>query len=173
MKIGKGAIIFVFLTWVILGAMQPALLYGGETPSGNLWDPAIDPPPYPPTHLTGPLSIYYAFQFNEDGSPVLCPDGSINTNMYYTLRLKYRGLYVFQGSSQDVCMADTAGQISILKDYLGNVLPSIFANGIDSWKLKAFDDAAFNIIENSDAFVADIVIAVKEKPKPKPKPPKR
>jgi hypothetical protein len=174
MKTRKGPIIFVFLAGMILGATQPALLYGGATTGGNLWDPAIDQPPYPPTHLTGPLSIYYAYQFDDLGNPVLCgpADGSFMATMYYTVRLKYRGLYLFQGSSQDVCMADigdkTTGQIKIIRDFLGNaVATGIFANGIESWKLKSIDDAIFNPTEDSNAFVADIVIAVKENPKPK------
>ena len=45
MKKGMGVLNILFIIGMILGTIQPAMLYGGETPSGNIWDQFVDPKP--------------------------------------------------------------------------------------------------------------------------------
>jgi len=158
MKTRLGVLIFVFLTGMILGAMEPALLYGAETPEGNVWDQFIDPKPYKGNTLSGTLSIYC-----EITGP--CGDSDYTATMYYTVRLnKKKDLYTFQGKTAGVCLADIETQGNIIKnDFLGwVVVPGIFPDGFNSWKFKSIGKAQFNDdgLSFSRAFVTDIEIVV-------------
>ena len=159
MKTRLGVIIFVFLIGMILWAAQPALLYGAETPEGNVWDPFIDPKPYKGETLSGPLSIYLDIT-----GP--CGGSDYTATMYYTVRLsKKKDLYTFQGKTADVCLADIETQGNIIKyNFLqGVVVPGIFPDGFNSWKFKSIGKAQFNDDNVSRAFVADIEIVVDNK----------
>jgi hypothetical protein len=165
MKKRMGVVIFVFLTGMVLGTMQPAMLFAGETGGGNIWDSFVDPKPYPGIWLEGPLSIYYEYVEDDPGNPS-CP-GDRLTYMYYTVRLNKEvakgqpPLYTFQGTT-GICLGDFAGQGTVIKDFLGTVVvPGIFPNA-HSWKLKSIDKAQYHDDDFSRAFVADIVIAVRK-----------
>jgi hypothetical protein len=169
MKRRMGVLIFVFLTGMILGTMQPATLFAGETPGGNIWDQFVDPKPYPGIMLEGPLSIYYEYLFDETGNPLLCEDQQPVANMYYTVRLskdsdewrrKQPALYTFQGTT-GICLGDMLGQGNVIKEFLGTVVRAIFPKA-KSWKLKSINNAQYHDDDFSRAFVADIEIAVKK-----------
>jgi hypothetical protein len=169
MKTRLGVIIFVFLTGMILWGAEPALLYGCETPEGNVWDQFIDPKPYPGVHLEGPLSIYYDLSYNPDGP---CGESDYEATMYYTVRLnkvkaadkKNVQFYTFQGKTEGLCLLnDTDMQGAAVKDFLGTVVvPGIFET-YKSWKLKSIDNVGYNQDDVSSAFVADIEIVVDKK----------
>jgi len=160
MKKSMGMLICVLLTGMILWAAEPGLLYGAETPEGDVWDQFVDPGPYPKIILAGPLSIYYDIQLDQ-----YCMGGSsYTTTMYYTVRLTKNGeLDTFQGKAQGVCLADFETQGTVIKDnFLGGVVvPGIFPK-FKSWKLKSIANAQFHDDDVSRAFVADIEIAVKK-----------
>jgi len=159
MKTRLGVLIFVFLTGMILGAMEPALLYGAETPGGNVWDFVLDTKPFTGTVLAGPLSIYYEVQSG------VCNDGQPLATMYYTVRLnKKRELYTFQGRASGVCLGDFEPQGNEIRNFLETVVvPGIFPDGFNSWKFKSIGKAQFNDDNVSRAFVADIEIVVDNK----------
>jgi hypothetical protein len=178
-------LIFAFLIGVMLGAMEPALLYGASTGGGNPWDQFVYPKPFSGTTLQGPLSIYYEIQFT-GGLPVSC--GSANESymatMFYTVRLKRSGqatLWVFQGSSQlshpcGICLSDIVAQGGEIMNFFGDIVagnivetPMIFPYGVKDWHLTSIDNAQTydRDYPPSRAFVADIVIKAKENPKPK------
>ena len=159
----KTTLILVFLIGMV-GTAQPALLYGGETGGGNIWDIFVDKSPFTGTKFSGTLSIYY------DPIGVTCGTNSEGflATMYYTVRLnKGFQLYTFQGSTPEICSVDIAGQGYVIFDvFLDNAIhdPRLYPNVID-WKLKSIDNAQYHFTESpplSLAFVADIVIAVKE-----------
>jgi hypothetical protein len=162
MKTLKGVLIFIFLTGMILGVGQPAMLFAGETPSGNIWDQFVDPKPYPGIILEGPLSVYYEYLLDVDP----CEDGQPVANMYYTVRLNKefaRGeppLYTFQGTT-GICLGDMLGQGTVIKEFLGTAVNTIFPKA-KSWKLKSINKAQYHDDDFSRAFVADIEIAVKK-----------
>jgi hypothetical protein len=157
MRKRMGVLIFVFLTGMILGAMQPAMLFAGETGGGNIWDQFVDPKPYPGIILEGPLSIYYEYLLDVDP----CEDGQPVANMYYTVRLsKHRQLYTFQGTT-GVCLGDMLYQGNAIREFLGTVVvPGIFPNA-RHWKLKSINRGRYHDDDFSRAFVADIELAVK------------
>lgn len=159
MKKRMRVLILVFLAGMILGAVQPAMLFAGETQHGFPWDVFVYPQPFAGTKLSGPLSIYYL------------PCGDSCFTMYYTVRLsKGFDLYLFQGSttvSPVNNLNDQTGAIIIA--FLGNVVvPGIFTNGNNGWALKSIEngivhDETIGQVTISRAFAADISIAVKEK----------
>jgi hypothetical protein len=157
MKTRLGVLILVFLTGMILGATQPTLLYAGaEVGEINPWDKFVYAKPFPGTRLAGPLSIYYEILEGEcDGQPL--------TNMYYTVRLsKHKDLYTFQGFRGEICLADIDAQGEEIMNFLDTVVvPTIFPDGIQAWKLIDVDNPGIGI--NGPAFVTDITITVKEK----------
>jgi hypothetical protein len=182
MKTGKGMLIFVFLTGAMLGAMQPALLYGSETGGGNPWDLFVYDKPFHGTKLQGPLSIYYEYNF-AGGDFVYCGDegASYMVTMYYTVRLKKQRdptLWVFEGSSQrskpcGICLQDIVAQGAEINNFLGDIvlgnisaIPPIFPNGVKEWHLTSIDNGQFydRGYPPSRGFVADIVITVKPQP---------
>ena len=172
MKTRAGMIMLVFLTGMILGAAEPALLYGAESGGGNVWDKFVDPKPYPGVQLEGPLSIYYDITGEDPNCGGIEGNYDIVATMYYTVRLnkdkaaykKNVQFYTFHGKYEGVCLltgTDTQG--GAIKDFLGNVvIPGIFLD-FKSWKLKSIDNVGFD----EQSFVADIEIAVKENPKPR------
>jgi len=165
MKKSMGVLIFLFLTGMILGTMQPAMLYAGEA-AHNPWDPFVDPKPYPGIWLEGPLSIYYEYLYDDGGSPLICDDPSLGVvaMMYYTVRLNKEfqwkpTLYTFQGTT-GTCLYDWSSQGDAIREFLGTVVvPGIFPN-FKSWKLKSINKAQYHDDDFSRAFVADIEIAV-------------
>lgn len=182
MKTRNGMLIFVFLTGMILGVMEPALLHGSETGGGNVWDQFVYTKPFSGTTLEGPLSIYYALQVDTNGNLVLCPadPSSYMATMYYIVKLNKHletTLYLFQGSSQasypdGICLADILGQGAQILNFFGDIVsgtivatPPLFPNGVTAWHLTSIDNVLFHDQDNppSRAFVADIVITVKAK----------
>jgi hypothetical protein len=167
MKKGMGVLNFLFIIGMVLGTMQPAMLYGGETPSGNIWDQFVDSKPYPGIWLKGPLSIYYDYIYDEYGNKLLCDDGQAVANMYYTVRLNQEfhlkpPLYTFQGTT-GICLGDFFEQGNVIRDFLGTlVLPGIFPNGFKSWKFKSINKAQYHDNDFSRAFVATIEISVQK-----------
>ena len=173
MRKRMGLLILMFLAGMILGTMQPATLFAGEA-GGNIWDQFVDPRPYPGIWFEGPLSIYYEFLYDEYGNPVIC-EGTEDplTNMFYTVRLNrvtwfnWRDdvkLYTFQGFN-NTCLNDWLFQGNEIRNFLEFVvIPGIFPEGFQSWKLKSFKKAQFHDDEFgiSRAFVADIEIAVRK-----------
>ncbi len=160
-----GVFIFLFLTGMILGTMQPAMLYGAEA-GGNPWDQLVDPRPYPGIWLKGPLSIYYEYAYDEGGNQIYCDTGDAFAYMYYTVRLNKEfdirpnpDLYPFQGTN-GFCLNDWTPQADEIRNFLGTVVvPGIFPNA-RSWKVKSIKKAQYNDDVVSRAFVADIEIAV-------------
>jgi len=156
MKILKRVLIFVFLTGMILGVGQPALLHGGEH-VGNIWDQWVDTSPFTGTKLAGTLSIYYDYLPAQ-----YCSDLSQVANMYVTVRLgKGFDLYTFQ-DMQPICIGDITGQGNwIVNTFLNGAVQSIYHTATrESWRLKSIDNAQFHDQPDSRAFVADIQIAV-------------
>ncbi len=165
MKTLKRVLFFVFLTGMILGAGQPALLYAseGEHP---VWEQWLDTSSFTGTKLAGPLSIYYEYlpgQYcNGPGQ-----DGSQVVNMYVTVQLsKGFDLHTFQGKTQN-CIGSInspGGQGDwIVNTFLDNAVRTLYGPSAQ-WKLKSIDNAQFNDQtingQSSRAFVADIQIAV-------------
>jgi hypothetical protein len=166
MKKRMGVLIFVFLTGMILGTMQPAMLYGAEAPS-DVWDLyLLDPKPYPGITLEGPLSIYYEYVYDEYGNQIDCGEGlGLAANMYYTVRLNKEfqwrpTLYTFQGTN-GTCLNDWSEQATIIREFLGTAVQGLFPNP-KSWKVKSINKAQYHDDDFSRAFVADIEIAVKK-----------
>jgi hypothetical protein len=170
MKTTMRVLIFAFMVGMILGATEPALLYGGEG-QGNPWDGFLDLKPYPGTKLEGPLSIYYAVT----GATTVCDAEGKNcvednlATMYYTVRFKHGELYTFQGSKEGICLQNCIpAQVQAIKDFIRDVVvPGIFGDAFEGWKLKSIEEGQYNFNDTSMAFVAYIEITVKEKPKPK------
>ncbi len=164
MKTLKGVLIFVFLTGMLLGLGQPALLHGSETGGGNVWDQWVDTSPFTGIKLAGTLSIYY------EVIGVCCPPPSCSpidlsplANMYVTVRLtKGFELYTFQGVKENICYsAKTAQGDWIVDTFLNNAVQSIYPTATrETWRLKSIDNAQFHDQADSRAFVADIQIAV-------------
>jgi hypothetical protein len=154
-----GMIIFVFLVGMVFGMAQPTFLYAGAE-AEDLWEQFVDPKPYPGKSLTGPLSIYYDI---DTGS--MCMDGSSYTaTMYYTVRLSMKKeLYTFQGSKEEICLADIAAQGNEIKSFLGNVVVQGIFPSYKSWKLKSINNGTYHYDDVSMAFVADIEIVVDKK----------
>ena len=173
MKTKLRVLIVVFLTGMILGVGQPALLYGTETPGGNVWDQFVYTKPFKGTTVQGALSIYYQITGCETTN---CP-GDCAANMFYMVKLIKQNetiTYLFQGSSQashpdGICLKDILGQGAEIMNFFGNVVsdPSLFPNGVVDWKVTAIDNGQFNdentFPSGSRAFVADVVITVKAK----------
>ena len=151
MKTGIGVFIFVFLAAMVICTMQPASLHSAETVKGGPWDQFVDSSPFTwGTKLTGPLSIYY--QFIDDTT----------ANMYYTVRLSIKGVNrTFYGSAQGVTFWPLDGQWVVIKAFLTEAVKNITNCSDEScWKLKSIDSGKLG--EEEGAFVADIMIAVKE-----------
>ncbi len=175
MKKKEGVFIIVFLAVMVMGAIQPALLYSGETPQGNPWDFLIDPGSSTGTKWSGSLSIYYEFPNNIVCAPA-CSNSVPCANMYATVRLSKGGVpYAYYGkSSAPVCRDDTATQGEELRLFLNDALfdiygtPKIWSNG--DWKFKSIQNAVLMFDESlpgepivpGGTFVADIQIAVNE-----------
>ncbi len=170
MKTRWRMLFLVFLAGVMLGAMEPALVLGGETPGGNIWDQFVYTKPFKGTTLNGSLSIYYEI--------IACDTnctGDCAANMFYIVKLIKEGEttpYLFQGSSQasypnGICLKDILGQGAEIMNFFGNVVagPPLFPNGIIEWHLTAISNGQYNDQGNppSRAFVADVVITVKAK----------
>ena len=85
--------------------------------------------------------------------------------MYYTVRLtKNRQIYAFQGTANNICLADIATQGILIRTFLESfVIPGIFQNGFKSWKFKSIENAIYHFQDDSVAFVADIEVVVKKK----------
>jgi hypothetical protein len=178
MKKSMGVLIFLFLAGMILGTIQPAMLFAGETGGGNIWDQFVYNKRFQGTKLQGPLSIYYEYNF-AGGDFVYCNDGnSYMVTMYYTVRLKKQGdptLWVFEGSSQrsqpcGICLQDILAQGAEINNFLadivlGNIvaIPAIFPNGVKEWHLTSIDNGQFydRGYPPSRGFVADIVVTAK------------
>jgi len=174
MKTRVGVMILAVLIGLILGAMQPAMLFAGETPGGDIWDPLIDPKPYPGIWLVGPLSIYYEYPlYDEGGNQYTCDTGDPVAMMFVTVRLNkvldiFRPnpkLWTFQYTN-GVCLNDWDGQGTEIKNFLGTVVvPGIFLDfnpPKSSWKLMGISKAQYHDDDFSRAFVSDIAIAVKK-----------
>jgi len=170
MKKKMGVLIFVFLTGMVLGTILPAIVLAGETGGGNIWDAFIDSKPYPGIWFEGPLSIYYEYVYDEYGNLLTCEAGDAVANMFYTVRLNklvwfnYPNvkLYTFQGTT-GTCLNDWFSQGNAIREFLGGVVvPGIFPNGFQSWKLKSIRKAKYNDDDFSRAFVADIEISIRK-----------
>lgn len=170
MKKRMGVLIFVFLTGMILGTMQPTMLYGAETPGGNVWDQFVDPKPFPGIWLYGPLSIYYDYVYDDSGNVIPCSEtGGVAANMFITVRLNKvfdilrpnPTLYTYQYTN-GTCTDDWISQGNEVRNFLETVVvPGIFPN-FKSWKLMSITKAQYHDDDFSRAFVADIAIAVKK-----------
>ncbi len=162
--------VFVLLAGVILGTMEPALVFGGETPGGNIWDQFVYAKPFKGTTLNGSLSIYYEI--------IACDTnctGDCAANMFYIVKLTKEGEtipYLFQGSSQasypnGICLKDILGQGAEITNFLTSIVsgPPLFPNGVVESHLTAINNGQYNdqSAPPSRAFVADIVITVKAK----------
>jgi hypothetical protein len=157
--------IFVFLAVMVVGGMQPGLLYSGNFP-GNPWDILIDPVSFTGTKWSGPLSVYYEFV-----DLTTCPGGEPYAKLYFTVRLSHQGVapYAFYGTSlTPICRDDIYAQGDALRLFLNDTLSEIYgkpknwSNG--DWKLKSIQNATYWFdpdIGVDGAFVADITIAVK------------
>jgi hypothetical protein len=154
------AVLFIgVMVGMILGMMQPAVIFAGQTIQGNPWDDLVNQSPYTGTKLSGPLSIYYQFT-----------GISGCYNMYHTVRLT-KGFqpYLFQGSAQ-ICFGDQdnvpeKSWNDVIKPFLESVVSEIFPSGYKGWVLKAIDNGMYHdesVPPFSRAFVADITIAVKQ-----------
>ncbi len=169
MRKRMGAIVFLLFTGLILGTTQPVMVSAGETGGGNIWDPFIDPRPYPGIWLAGPLSIYYEYVYDEGGNVIPCSDtGGVAANMFVTVRLNkvldmFRlnpTLYTFQYTN-GTCTDDWITQGTEIKNFLGTVVvPGIYPD-FKSWKLMSVTKAQYHDDDFSRAFVSDIAIAVK------------
>jgi hypothetical protein len=177
-----GVLVFIFLTGMILGGMQPAMLIAGETGGGNIWDQFVYDKPFQGMRLEGTLSIYYDYIWAAGDFLYCGAEGdSIMATMFYTVKLKRPGdptIWVFQGSSQrtrpsGVCLSDILGQGEEIMTFLGDIvlgniyaIPPIFPNGVSEWHLTAIKNALFydRDLPLSRAFVADIVIKAKPQP---------
>ena len=84
MKEKTGVFILVFVAVMVMAAIQPALLYSGESPSGTLWDSLLEPGPFVGTKWVGPLSVYFEFL---TGKNSLCEPGNPKAWLYFTVRL--------------------------------------------------------------------------------------
>lgn len=166
MKTKLGIVIIMFLTGIFFGAAQPAIVYAGpETGGGTLWDPFIDPHPYPGTKLTGTLSIIYnpnllaAMTLSDKCS---LNGGLLSATMFYSVRFSVSSqIYTFVGATEGVCLGDvgqpgSGGQGDLIKAFLGNAVNTIFPG--KGWKLKAVKQPGID--SNSFGFVADVVLAV-------------
>jgi hypothetical protein len=173
MKTKLGVLIFVFLTGMVLGALQPALVYGGaETPGGTLWDPfvhvsffTLTPTSFHKgTNLAGPLSIVYDVAVDQ---LLECTTGT--ANMFLTVRLiggngSHRQIYWFDGETPGICLGDigtpgSGGQGEKILQFLKNVVLAIFPNAKDA-QITSVDNAG--VAPDGFAFVGDITIAVKQ-----------
>jgi hypothetical protein len=181
MKKIMGALIFLLLSGMTLGTIQPALVFAGSTGGGNIWDQFVYTQPFTGTRLHGPLSIYYEYNFVA-GDFVYCgTEGeSYMVTMYYTVRLKKQKdptLWVFEGSSQrsrscGICLTDLVGQGEEINNFLNDIVlgnlaatPPIFPNGVKEWHLTAINNGHFydRGFPPSRAFIADIEVTVKPK----------
>jgi hypothetical protein len=177
MKTRLGVLIFVFLTGIIFGVGQPALLYGMETPTGNAWDPFIKvsfftgkaiPPkhlPFPIT-LSGRLSIAYGTSFS-----AFCPPGATSgpylVTMFYTLTLsdgdQSNSPQLYTSFTPGTCEGDigtpgSGGQGDVIMGFLKTVVLQIFPNAKDAY-LKSVSNTW--TAPDAFAFEADIKIVVK------------
>jgi hypothetical protein len=180
MKTKLGVLIFVFLTAMILGAAQPALLFaGGETGGGNFWDPFIDTTGFTGTNVFGTLSIYYNVTCIPNPIPhpkkksapcyPCCPCGLGTVTMSYVVRIPYGEdingetiIHTYEGSTDGKCIGDigipgSGGQGDAIMNFLDTAVTNIFGS-IRPWKLKAVNNPG--ISQDSLAFLADIEIAV-------------
>lgn len=163
MKKRTGVFIFLFLTAMILGTMQPTVLFGAEAPT-NVWELIVDPPPYQPIKWVGPLSIYYDIQSTDCGGEL-----GYAANMFYTVRLNKESdtgptptLYTFQGAN-GTCLNDWTGQVTIIREFLGTVVvPVISPKTGKFWKVESVTNGSYNDEALSRGFVVDIKIAVKK-----------
>ena len=167
MKTRLGVLIFVFLTGMILGVVQPAFLYGSETPAGNPWDPFVNVSLFTGqpiksnagTKLDGPLSIV----LNTSIPITLCGNGLPYATMLYTVRLgKGSQMYWFDGETPNVCEGNigtpgSGGQGDAVMSFLKSVVLFIFPNAKDA-KVISLDNAGPT--PDALAFIADITIAV-------------
>jgi hypothetical protein len=167
MKTKSGVLFIVLLTSIILGAAQPARLYAGETPSGNLWDPFVNINPFRGgTSIPGTLTIIYNPLSLFNFFPTACSNGQ--ATMFYSLRLTYNKTpYTYQGATQ-VCLGDigtpgTGGQGDVILSFLNYVMLGYFPSQVNlpitRWNLKSVNNPG--ISTDSLSFVADIVVAVK------------
>jgi hypothetical protein len=170
MKKRMGVLIFLFLTGMMLGTMQPTMLYAGEA-AGNPWDQLPDLGPYQPIKWVGPLSIYYGIIYDEYNVPIDC-GGELGyaANMYYTVRLNKESdtgpnftLYTFHGAN-GTCLNDWTGQADEIRNFLRTVVvPGISPKTGKFWKVESVTKGSYNdepLI--SRGFVVDIKIAVKK-----------
>ena len=168
MKTKWRMLFLVFLAGVILGAMEPALVLGGETPGGNIWDQFVYTKPFKGTVVNGYLTIYYEIIACDTNCP-----GDCAANMFYTVKLIKEGdpiPYVFQGSSQTsypngICLKDVLGQGAEITNFLTSIVsgPPLFPNGVVESHVTAINNGQYNdqSAPPSRAFVADVVITVK------------
>ena len=177
MKKKTGVFIAVFLAGVIWGATQPGIMYGGESGGGKLWENFVDTSSFTGTKISGPLSIYYQFTAEECGADDPTRPGHKLFNfasLYLTVRLSKAGVPYrpFYASSADyegfelICYSDIDTQVTLIKEhFLKEVVGTIFP-GNKGWKVKSISNDIYNFTwplqTDSGAFVADIVIAVKE-----------
>lgn len=181
MKTRLGVLIFVFLTGMVFGALQPALVYGGAECSGvcTFWSPFVNVSLFTgkpilirflrETDLSGPLSIYY-YVPNPGNTCTLPGPGQYQPQaiMFYTVRLiggegSKRTIYWFDGTAatvpgtgQPICLGDTASQGEVIMSFLQTVISEIFPNAQDAY-VKSVDNAG--ITPDSQAFVADVTVA--------------
>jgi hypothetical protein len=172
-------LILLLLSGMILGTIQPAVVFAGSTSGGNIWDQFVYTQPFTGTKLQGTLSIYYEYNFVA-GDFVYCADeSSIMVTMYYTARLKKQKdptLWVFNGSSQrsrsscGICLTDVIGQGEEINNFLNGIVtgtlpatPALFPTGVKEWHLTSITNGQFydGGLLPSRGFVADIVITVK------------
>jgi hypothetical protein len=165
MKTKLGVLFVVLLTGIIFGAAQPAWLYAGETPSGNLWDPFVNTNPFRGgTSIPGTLTIIYNPLSLINFFPSACSNGQ--ATMFYSVRLIHgKTPHTYEGATQ-VCLGDigtpgTGGQGDVITSFLNYVMLGFFPSDagliVNQWNLKSVK----NVGMGSSSFVADLVVAVK------------
>jgi len=166
MKKKMGVFIFVFLAVMVMGGIQPALLYSSETPWGNVWDILIDTGSFTGTKWFGPLSVYYDYTGINCGDVNSPPTDDPEAILYFTVRLSKGGVpYAYYGvSSEAICLSQYDVQRDEIWLFLSDALKAIYKGDKQhdkDWKLKSLQNATYLKTDDGVAFVVDIQITVK------------
>ena len=180
MKTRLGMLIFVFLTGLVLGGLQPDLLYAGaETTGTTLWDPfvnvslftgkSIPHPFHAKTNLPGRLSIVYS---PSPGGVPCSDDTNPLATMFYTLRLsdgwRSENASFYTSFTPGICLSVDAigipgsgGQGDLILEFLKTVVLQIFPYARDAYVTYVKSDNNPWMAPDGLAFVIDITIVVK------------
>jgi hypothetical protein len=160
MKTKWGVLFIVFLAGIMLGTVQPSLVFSSAQDEFLLWDPFIDISSFSGTKLAGTLTIVY----NPNFLAGLCDNGQNVATMFYAVRFPLsKTIYTFEGAKEGICLGDigtpgSGGQGDAVMLFLGNAVKKIFPNS-SIWKLRAVSTPGISL--DSLSFIADILIMVK------------